>query len=83
MKWKDDGCKKPYMLIGARQVGKTYILQEFCKNNFRQYLYINLERDQEIKKIFEESIDPEVIIRQIGFLEDHPIDINETVISIG
>lgn len=80
--WKNKGCKKPYMIIGARQVGKTYVINEFCKNNFENYIYINLERDTEIKDIFEESIDPDSIIRQIGFLKNHPIDVKNTVIFI-
>lgn len=70
------------MLIGARQVGKTYIVQEFCRENFNNFLYINLERDQEIKGIFEESIDPETIIKQIGFLKNSPINTDETIIFI-
>jgi len=82
LKWKAEGCIKPYMMIGARQVGKTYIIQKFCRNNFNAFLYINLERDREIRAIFEESIDPEIIIRQIGFLKNSPIDINETIIFI-
>lgn len=36
-KWLDD-FKRPLMLVGARQTGKTYILEEFCKNNFKSYL---------------------------------------------
>ena len=35
-KWKKD-YKMPLMLIGAKQTGKTYILEEFCKKNFEQY----------------------------------------------
>ncbi|HBA37173.1 MAG TPA: ATPase, partial [Firmicutes bacterium] len=40
--WKKD-FNKPLMLIGARQTGKTYILEKFCKENFDNYVYINLE----------------------------------------
>lgn len=82
LKWKSNGCKKPYMMIGARQVGKTFIIDEFCRNNFEKYLYVNLERDNEIKEIFEESIDPEIVIRQIGFIMNYPIDMEKTVIFI-
>jgi predicted AAA+ superfamily ATPase len=82
LQWKDNGCKKPYMVIGARQVGKTFIIDDFCQNNFEKYLYLNLERDSEVKEIFEKSIDPEIVIRQIGFIKNHPIDIERTVIFI-
>ena len=40
--WKNEGMKKPLMIIGARQVGKTYIIEEFCKNEFKNYISINL-----------------------------------------
>ena len=40
-KWKND-YKMPFMLIGARQTGKTYILEEFCKDNFDNYIIIIL-----------------------------------------
>ena len=57
MEWKDN-FKKPLMLIGARQTGKTYIISEFCNQNFENYLYINLEKEENIQKIFQETIDP-------------------------
>ena len=40
--WKEKNSKMPYMLVGARQTGKTYILTNFCKNEFKNYLYLNL-----------------------------------------
>ena len=43
-KWKND-YKMPLMLVGARQTGKTYILEEFCKDNFDNYVYINLDKE--------------------------------------
>ena len=70
------------MIIGARQVGKTYSVKEFCEGNFLEYLYINLEKDDQIKAIFQESIDPEIIIRQIGFLKNKAIDISNIIIFI-
>lgn len=38
--WKTNESHMPYMLIGARQVGKTYIIEEFCKNNYKDFIYI-------------------------------------------
>ena len=38
--WKEKNSKMPYMLVGARQTGKTYILTNFCKNEFKNYLYL-------------------------------------------
>ena len=39
--WKNTNLQKPLMIIGARQIGKTYIIKEFCKNEFEKYVYIN------------------------------------------
>ena len=52
LKWKEKGMKKPLMIIGGRQVGKTYIVQEFCKNEFENFLYINLLEHPEIKELY-------------------------------
>ncbi|HAK47310.1 MAG TPA: ATPase [Spirochaeta sp.] len=78
MKWK--GSKEPYMLTGARQVGKTYILDTFCKSNFDHYIYLNLEKDSEISAIFDETINPEEIVKTIGLLKDISINPEDTVI---
>ena len=37
LEWKNSDDKKPLMLLGARQVGKTYIIEEFCKNEFSKF----------------------------------------------
>ncbi len=79
LKWKDD-YKMPLMLIGARQTGKTYILNEFCQKNFENYLYFNLEKEIEIREIFEETIDPEKIIEKIEIIKGIIINIENTVI---
>jgi len=57
------------MLVGARQIGKTYILEDFCKNNFENYIYINLEKEKEVSDIFSSSLNPEEIIEQIQILK--------------
>ena len=77
--WKND-YKMPFMLVGARQTGKTYILNEFCKNNFTNYIYINLDKEEEIQEIFENSIDPDVIIEKIEILKNVNILAEDTVI---
>ncbi len=78
-KWQDDS-KMPLMLIGVRQVGKTYILDEFCKNNFKNYIYINLDKEENIAKIFSETIDPDTIIEKIEIINNVVINPEDTVI---
>ena len=68
LEWENN-FKMPLMLIGARQTGKTYILEEFCKTNFENYIYINLEKEQDIQKIFAETLEPEQIIEQLQILK--------------
>ena len=77
--WMKDS-KKPLMLIGARQTGKTYILDEFCRKNFLNYIYINLEKESEISEIFNQTINPEEIIENIKILKNIQFDVNNTVI---
>ena len=68
------------MLIGARQVGKTYILKEFCQKNYLKYIYLNLEDTPSLKDVFEDSLDPEDILRKLRILYDYQIDIESTAI---
>lgn len=56
------------MLVGARQTGKTYILEDFCKNEFQNYIYVNLDREEEIKKIFDRTIPVIILISPLSIL---------------
>lgn len=80
--WKENNISIPLMVIGARQIGKTYIIDKFCRENFKDYIYINLERQKDIFNLFEESIDPEVLIPKIELELNVIIDIETTVIFI-
>ena len=59
LKWKDTNMTKPLMIIGSRQIGKTYIIEEFCKNEFPNYIEVNLQKSPQIVEIFEQKKDPE------------------------
>ncbi len=52
-KWKENPRRKPLLLMGARQVGKTWVMQEFGKREFSKVLYISFEDDDEMRHIFE------------------------------
>lgn len=80
LEWKSKNSNMPYMLVGARQTGKTYILKEFCQKEFEKNIYINLESEEEIKKIFEKTIEPEEIISYIETLLNTSIDVEKTII---
>lgn len=57
--WKNRGMKKALMIVGARQVGKTYIIEEFCQNEFENYVSINLLDHPEITKLYKQNISSE------------------------
>ncbi len=78
--WMNKYSNMPYMLIGARQVGKTYILKEFCKNNFNEYIYLNLDDNENIRQIFTDTINPAKIIGRIALLLGRQIDVESTAI---
>ena len=76
LEWKNALERKPLMLLGARQVGKTYIIEEFCKKNFDNYVYINLDKEENMASIFESTIDPDKIIEMIEIIKNINININ-------
>lgn len=78
--WQKNGMNKPMMIIGARQIGKTYTIDKFCKNNFDNYLYFNLEKMNDIRSIFEKTIVPEDIIREIEIRIEKTIDVTNTIL---
>ena len=80
-KWKND-YKMPLMLVGARQTGKTYILEDFCKNNFNNYVYINLDKEENIAEVFEETIDPDTIIEKIEIIKNVVINPEDTILFL-
>lgn len=79
IKWQND-YKMPLMLIGARQTGKTYILEDFCKKYYENYVYINLEKEENISNIFLETIDPDTIIEKIEIIKNVNINPEDTII---
>lgn len=81
LKWKENS-NIPLMLIGARQTGKTYILESFCKNNFENYIYINLEKEKEVASIFDSILEPNEIIEKIKILKKVSFDINNTILFL-
>lgn len=66
LKWKNDTEKTPLILYGARQVGKTYTILSFGKENYKNVAYINFEDNTEISKIFEQDLEVERIIKELS-----------------
>lgn len=68
IKWKNDKSRKPLILKGARQVGKTYVLKEFGVNYYESIAYFNFDHDDTLATLFEHTKDPIRIIEQLSLV---------------
>lgn len=64
--WKRSELRKPLVLRGARQVGKTYILKEFAKNEYESHIYLNFEEDASLDAFFESRFDKEKVLNTLS-----------------
>lgn len=81
IKWKNlKKDKMPLILYGARQVGKTYIVTEFGRTNYKNMVYVNFEQDEKIIPYFETSVSPEDIIKVLESFYNTKITPYETLI---
>ena len=73
--WKNSENKKPLIIKGARQVGKTYTIREFAKNNYDHLVEINFERDYEFVNLFNQTRKPSEILSYLRLTYmDVPLD---------
>lgn len=78
--WKTKKHRLPLILKGARQVGKTWILQEFGNKYFKNVLYLNCENQNNLANLFEGNIEPKRIIEYLSALHHKKIEPEETLI---
>ena len=78
--WKDSPDRKPLILQGARQVGKTTLLQQFGKEHFPNTHYFNFEENLALAELFSVNLDPNHLVRELRFLQDRDIDIDHDLI---
>jgi predicted AAA+ superfamily ATPase len=78
--WKDSVARKPLILQGPRQVGKTWMIKQFGQENFDQVAYFNFEKQPELKQFFEVTKDPARIIDNLTFLAGHSIVPGKTLV---
>ncbi len=79
--WKDNPNRKPLIIRGARQVGKTYSIEKFGKEFFEYFIKINPEQDESVKTIFK-SKNPGLIITEISALYNTPVVEGKTLLFI-
>lgn len=65
IKWKDRTNRKPLLLTGVRQCGKTYIVGKFANENFKNYVYVNFEETKNYSAIFDYDFDVQRIISEL------------------
>ncbi len=86
LEWKEKNIDMPLMVIGARQVGKTHIIKEFCKNEFEKYIYINLFDEQNIVELFSKKLSIVEKIRTLKVIikntKNIDIDFENTIIFL-
>ncbi|MDR0619502.1 MAG: AAA family ATPase [Bacteroidales bacterium] len=80
IKWKLDKNKKPLIFLGARQVGKTWLLREFGKTEYRQMVYVNFEDKNAPKSIFMENFDIDRIIAGLNAFANLKITPEDTLL---
>lgn len=78
--WKSNLSRKPLVLQGARQVGKTYLVEEFGKIEYKNYIYLNFEQDSNLVTLFDESLNPEAIINNISLFIGRKIEAEDTLL---
>ena len=66
LKWRDNPRRKPLLLTGVRQCGKTYILKEFGRQYFEDVAYFNFEEDETLTSVFDHNFDVDRILDELG-----------------
>ena len=80
--WKNKEDRKPLMMLGARQVGKTSVLKRFGKEQFDNCAYFSLDEEKGVSDIFRTTKNPLQIIEQLSFLTEEPILPQKTLIVL-
>ena len=62
VKWKDSSRRKPLVIEGARQVGKTWLVKEFARQNYKQLAYVNFENMKVLQNVFIQDFDIDRIV---------------------
>jgi len=80
VKWKESKYRKPLILKGARQIGKTYILKKFGEENYDNVAYFNFDHDKDLYDLFENTKNPKRILEQLTFISKKAIQPQKTLI---
>ncbi len=80
IQWKNSPERKPMVLKGARQVGKTWLMKEFGQNYYDNFVYFNFDEEDELNSIFEINKNPGRIIELLSMISGEKIEPEKTLI---
>lgn len=80
--WKRSSVRKPLIIKGARQVGKTYLLKEFGRRDYEATAYLNFDRDPDLAGLFLGKLDPREIVKKISIYLGMPVLPGRTLIIL-
>ena len=80
IEWKNSTTRKPLVLKGARQVGKTWLMKEFGSKHYKNFVYCNFDEEKELKSIFENNKNPNRIIELLSMLFNSKIEPQNSLI---
>ena len=80
--WKGSERRKPLIVNGARQVGKTWILKELGRLHFESVAYVSLDKDERARRFFEPDLDPRRIVSSLSLHLDMDIDPGRTLVVL-
>src|SRR3989339_1643069 len=80
IEWKLQLKRKPLILMGARQVGKTFVLKKFGEYEYANTVYLNFEDNPRLCKLFDASLDPKIILKALTIEMDAEIIEGKTLL---
>ncbi len=80
--WKESSRRKPLILNGARQVGKTYALKYFGETFYKNTAYLNFEKDRKLGQYFESTLDPKQLLRLLSIHTEVEIEPEKTLLIL-
>lgn len=80
LEWKNSPKRKPLIIQGARQVGKTFLMKQFGEEEFQYVAYFNFESHPALAKVFDYDLSPETIVKSLRLLSDSIIEPENTLI---
>lgn len=80
--WKQKKSRKPLIIKGARQVGKTWLMKDFAETDFSEHVYINFERDTQLRSLFQQDFDIKRILLALEIQSGKEIEQGKTLIIL-